>query len=394
VGKHTINQDQTTAWAINDSGDEWVLNKSASITVHAATAIYSAGSQHDNRIVVEGDVTVDNPLKIQAYSAISIYGADNIVEIGSDSIITSDSGISMSGDHDRLVNKGHVKSTAEGVYIPGVHATVINSGTIEGSIGIFLDGEASKIVNDATGKLISTGRAIYATSDANFFIDNAGLIKGGLGAIQTGDGETQLTNTGTIKGDVILGGGDDVFDTRGGNFAGTVDGGAGNDTFVTDNAALKIAESLFGGDDTVRSTVSYTLSGYLENLSLLGNKDIDAKGSDWANLIRGNSGDNELRGLGGADTLNGGKGEDRLVGGIGTDTFVFKTGDGHDVITDFNPLEDSINLKGMDAITSFSDLKHHHLEVAGDDLRIVAGGDEILLKHIDKGDLTAAMFDF
>jgi Ca2+-binding RTX toxin-like protein len=394
VGKHTIKQDQTTAWAINDSGDEWVLSKNASITTNMATAIYSTGNQHDNRIVLEGDVTVNDAIKIQGYNAISIYGTDNILEIGSDSTITSDRGIAISGDHNRLVNKGHVLSTVEGVYIPGVHAIVVNSGTIEGSLGIALYGEASKIVNDATGKLISTGHAISAGSDANFFIENAGLIKGGVGAVLTGDGETQLTNTGTIKGDVILGGGDDVFDTRGGKFVGTVDGGTGNDTFVIDNADIKITEGLFGGDDMVRSTVSYTLGGSLENLSLLGNKDIDAKGADWANLLKGNSGDNELRGLGGADTLNGGKGDDRLIGGIGTDTFIFKTGDGHDVITDFNPLEDSVNLKGMDAITSFSDLKHHHLEVAGDDLRIVAGGDEILLKHVDKGDLTAAMFDF
>ena len=74
-----------------------------------------------------------------------------------------------------------------------------------------------------------------------------------------------------------------------------------------------------------------------------------------------------LDGRGGNDTLTGGAGNDRLIGGTGRDTmtgnggidtFAFSTGDSsassgqHDLITDFTPGTDKIDLTGIDADTS------------------------------------------
>jgi serralysin len=59
-----------------------------------------------------------------------------------------------------------------------------------------------------------------------------------------------------------------------------------------------------------------------------------------------------------ANRLTGGGGVDTLTGGGGADTFVFANGDSaaatgqHDLITDFTPGTDKIDLTGLDADTT------------------------------------------
>ena len=50
--------------------------------------------------------------------------------------------------------------------------------------------------------------------------------------------------------------------------------------------------------------------------------------------LLGGDNDDTLTGGNGQDTLNGGGGQDALNGGAGTDTYIYKTGDGSDTITD------------------------------------------------------------
>ena len=89
-------------------------------------------------------------------------------------------------------------------------------------------------------------------------------------------------------------------------------GGAGNDTYVVDNAGdVTSRNSSANGTDTVQSSVTYTLGANVENLTLTGSGNINATGNGDANVITGNIGNNVLVGGGGNDTL---------VGGAGTDT--------------------------------------------------------------------------
>lgn len=253
-------------------------------------------------------------------------------------------------------------------------------------------------INIAAGGSISGAKGITSENpepSSKLHINNDGVIDGGSYAIETQDTKEFVVNHGTIHGKIYLGSGKDTFDNRGGTVDHKIGGGAGDDTLIVDKASTKLLEN--GGSegyDTVKSTVSYTLSENVERLILLGNGNTNGTGNSGQSDLYGNSGNNTLKGLAGVDILDGGRGNDRLVGGDNADTFVFKTGYGHDTIQDFENGTDHINLKNWDAIANFSDLKNNHLTVSGNDLIIHAGSDELVLLDTKKSELDNSDFSF
>ena len=124
------------------------------------------------------------------------------------------------------------------------------------------------------------------------------------------DGNDSLR--GGANDDVIFGlDGNDTLD--GGDGTDILIGGSGNDTYIVDNLADSITEAANSGIDTVRSSVSWTLGNYLNNLSLTGTNAINGTGNDLNNKITGNAANN---------SLNGGDGTDTLIGGSGNDTYI------------------------------------------------------------------------
>lgn len=109
---------------------------------------------------------------------------------------------------------------------------------------------------------------------------------------------------------------------NGGTGVDTLIGGAGNDSYLVDNSADQIVENAAEGTDSVSSSVTYSLSAHVENLTLSGTSAINGTGNDLANYLTGNSAVNTLWGAAGADTLNGGTGADSLVGGAGDDVYI------------------------------------------------------------------------
>jgi Ca2+-binding RTX toxin-like protein len=148
-------------------------------------------------------------------------------------------------------------------------------------------------------------------------IINNGILAGRVELSHSGD---SVLNSGTITGAMLMGDGNDRFDGHAGQQTGGVHGGSGDDVII---------------------------------------------GGAGADLLYGDDGNDTLTGGSGADILRGGAGTDYLQGGAGADSFQFTApsdsdggywlrSDGAkgkpDVIVDFHPGEDKIDLSAIDAI--------------------------------------------
>jgi Ca2+-binding RTX toxin-like protein len=126
------------------------------------------------------------------------------------------------------------------------------------------------------------------------------------------------TLTGNSLANILTGGaGNDVL--NGGTGADTLIGETGNDTYVVDNTGDRVIENPGEGVDTVRATISTTLAGDVEILTLVGSGNLNGTGNALDNVIFGASGKNVLSGLDGNDQLYGADGDDILIGGSGSD---------------------------------------------------------------------------
>jgi len=158
---------------------------------------------------------------------------------------------------------------------------------------------------------------------------------------------------------------DRIFGTSAAN---QIDGGAGadrmfgfggNDIYLVDNTGDVTIEGdeitgLIdqGGTDEVRSSVTFTLGRFIENLTLTGSSAVSGTGNNLNNIITGNAAANTLNGLEGNDRLNGLGGNDRLNGGLGNDTYVFAgTSQGSDIFTDTGG-SDTVAITSLQQITS------------------------------------------
>jgi Ca2+-binding RTX toxin-like protein len=153
--------------------------------------------------------------------------------------------------------------------------------------------------------------------------------------VQTGTAHIDGTGNG-LKNTLTGNAGNNTLDGDAGS--DVMQGGAGNDTFIADDIGDKVSDTQ--GNDTVLSSVTFTIAAGIENLTLTGAANITAIGNMGVNIITGNSGDNTLFGASGNDTLIGGSGNDTLEGGIGADTLMGGLGD--DVII-YNFSQDRVN---------------------------------------------------
>ncbi len=220
------------------------------------------------------------------------------------------------------------------------------------------------LVGAVSGTGNALGNIIYGTRDAQ--------ILSGL------DGDDTLIGLG--GDDDLLGGlGNDVL--NGGAGADDMQGGDGDDRYIVDNLGDVVVEGVSAGQDTVVSSLSYTLADNLEHLALRGaaavgmGNSVDNRitGNDVGNTLSGMGGNDTLTGLAGDDILLGGEGNDRLSGGAGRDVLSGGAGSdrfvwtalsdfaGLDFLTadritgGFNQRVDRIDLRGVDAITGGTD---------------------------------------
>lgn len=375
-----------SAYALVSSGEGAALTNHGTV-VAKGTALLSSG--------IAAIITNDGKTSSTTGYAIAAKGDDATVT-NSGTISAGKAAILLTGNSGIVTNDGLIKTSAYAIAVSADDATVTNNKTITAGGGVKLAGVDGTLSNHGTITGTSSSAAVVDFSGASkSSLHNTGLISTKSRAFLGGDGVQSVFNSGTITGAVKLGGGKDYFDGTGGQVNGTVYGGTGNDVYVISDAAIKLSEASGGGADLVKTTVSFTLGSYFENLMLNGTASIDATGNTLANRLHGNSGKNSIDGSAGNDLIWGHAGADRLIGGSGADQFVFKTGDGKDKITDFaatGSIHDTLDLAGLASITSYTDLAKNHMHQVGSDVLIDGlNGDSILLKNLklaalDKGD--------
>ena len=274
--------------------------------------------------------------------------------------------------------------------VSNANADMIGTDGADSLVGTEIDNVAWGLAGDDTITTLGGNDSILGG-------DGNDLLLGGIGndTLQGNDGnDTMLGGLGsdTLYGDA----GDDYL--HGGGGIDMLVGGSGNDTFVVDSNGDIVSETAGDGIDTILSTVSRVTSANVENLTLIGMAAINGTGNaldnvltgnDAANVLNGLDGQDRLVGRGGNDTLNGGTGadillgglgddllngrggNDRLVGDAGADQFTFDTGDGSDVVVDFQDGLDLIRIgigaesfgditvtdSGLNTVISFSDVQ-------------------------------------
>jgi Ca2+-binding RTX toxin-like protein len=192
-------------------------------------------------------------------------------------------------------------------------------------------GNDTYVVN-ATGDIVTENAnegtdAVEASISYTLGNNLENLTLTGTGAI-SGTGNTlNNTLTGNSANNTLTGGaGDDRLD--GGAGSDTMKGGTGNDTYVVNATGDIVTENANEGTDAIETSVSYTLSNNVENLTLTGTGAISGTGNNLNNSLTGNSANNTLTGGAGNDRLDGGNGADTMAGGTGNDTYVVNaTGD-------------------------------------------------------------------
>jgi Ca2+-binding RTX toxin-like protein len=395
MATHTIKSDFTKTFEIKTSNDEWTFTKDFSVDADNY-GIFIDSQYMGNTILIDGQVhgnkaaivnmaddtmfTLGSTAKVTGKFGIAVIG-DNVSIINDGKVVsTADAIYGVGSNHLTFTNENFVKG-AEAVYLrDGTRMINAEGATVAGnSYGVnFNDGssgEASLLINHGT--ITATQTAIKG-DHARLTVINDGTISGTI-YLGSGTSGNRFDN----RGGVII------------NDDSGVRGGLGSDILITDSAKVKLIEEADAGiHDTVRSTVSYHLSSNVENLVLLGTKGTNAIGTDTENVLHGNSGDNHLKGLLGIDELYGHKGTDILTGGGDGDLFHFSTGDGHDTITDFENGLDRADISGWKAISDFDDLMQHHIAFENGDAIITAGTDSLTLKGVAEADLDAGDFVF
>jgi Ca2+-binding RTX toxin-like protein len=304
----------TGTTAINGTGN--ALDNVLDGSLNTAANVLTGGAGNDTYIVGTGDTVVEmtNAGTDTVMSAATYTLGANIENL----VLTGTTAINGTGNTlDNTLTGNSAANTLSG----GAGADTMIGGL--GNDTYVVDNTLDIVVENINEGVDLVQSSVTYTLSAN--VENLTLT--GTSAFNGTGNELDNVLTGNSASNTLVGGaGNDRLDGLAG--ADVLQGGAGNDTYVLDNSGDIVTESANEGIDTVESSITYTLTANVENLSLTGTTAINGTGNAQDNILTGNSAANTLTGGDGNDTLNGGAGADKLLGGLGNDTyFVDNVGD-------------------------------------------------------------------
>ncbi|WP_373479748.1 beta strand repeat-containing protein [Geminocystis sp.] len=220
--------------------------------------------------------------------------------------------------------------------------------TVQSTVSNILNANFENLALLGSSNINGTGNSI-----GNIITGNTGnnTLDGQLG------NDTLFGNSGN---DVLLGQeGDDFLD--GSTGIDSLFGSVGNDIYVVDNIADLVVEGVNEGTDLVTTTVNYTLTDNVENLTLfvgttISTTNLNGTGNALNNVITGNFGLN---------IIDGGLGNDTMIGLRGNDSYYINSLG--DVIIESSFLEDSLG--GID--TAFISVNNDTLEGNVENLTLI-----------------------
>jgi Ca2+-binding RTX toxin-like protein len=323
------------------NGVDWAYYNGAGSAVNVDLSII--GAQNTGGGGVDTLATIENVLGSNFNDSIAGNDTGNVITGGNgdDSLV--------GGDGDDTLIGGAGNDTLDG----GLGFDSLVGGA--GDDRYFVD-NGSDVVDDTGG-----GYDIIYTADSMSMPDNIeevnyiGSSEGGvsgnaLSNLMVGSSFLRTTLFGAGGNDTLFGGSnDDILDgglgddiINGGGGIDSMGGGDGNDLYYVDDESDEVTEndngpsallalfaagSLDGFIDTVIAAVNYTLTTFVENLTLTDSA-TTGTGNELDNIIIGNALDNILSGLDGDDTIDGGAGADiAIYSGNAADYLVSASGD-------------------------------------------------------------------
>ncbi len=324
-------------------------------------SLVNFGTISGNQGVMAGFFTNVDATDASINNAGQIIGMEHGLFLSSFTGTITNSGRISAASNDVSNSIGGFGFNAAAIMLLGDGIQLVNSATLSCSsdtgYGIAIQGNAARIVNTGLIVTASTSATIAAVTmatttgqTATLLNGNSGLISTVLTAVLGGDGDELVINRGEIVGSILLGGGNDVFDGRGGRVAGSADGGIGDDTLTGGS----FFDRLLGGDDLD------VLNGQGEDDLLSGGAGTDIlRGGDGADTLSAGDGNDLLFGGAGDDVMTGDGARDLMTGGTGADSFAFLLsadlgiGVTRDRIFDFEAGIDKIDLSAVQAGMAF-----------------------------------------
>ena len=258
--------------------------------------------------------------------------------------------------------------------------------------GVSVDFEAASTI-DVTIEAVDARGSVFRSFTLNIEDIPEDVQLGSGGVIYNERGLPELSVTGGGGDDILRGGPDgdnfagangaDIM--RGGQGEDIIEGQAGDDIVTGDRDDDVVTGG--AGDDIVRGGAGDDLTdGGAGNDRVIGDRGDDD--------VRGGAGNDAVKGGLGDDRISGGAGTDNLFGNGGADVFVFETGDGIAIVKDFENNVDRIDLSGA-PVSSFQEVSSIVAEAAsGGVLLEFGGGDLLILRQTQIGDLSADDFIF